>query len=326
MKVLWILAAGLLLLGTLTVSAQDIGRETRVDSVLASVNGDPITLLDVLIESGREEIRLASMFTGARLYSEIAKLRKLVVDEIIVRKLIYDTYKEKPFPIEDQYIESMLDSLAVTMGGGSRSGLIRKAKELGTTIPELKEKIKEKIAVDVLLSEYCDRMIYITPKDVYDYYVANQKEWTKPAKFNLQLLHIANDGGRSGPDPQMTCKKLLEQFVNADEKLFVQLVRDNSDAPNSESGGSVGFVDQDKLRPEFAPLMKDAKVGKILGPVKTPEGYYFLRIAGIIPEERIPFEKASGEIRNKMDFKAKSERRKQYADQLKSKALIRYYF
>ena len=51
----------------LSVSAQEktqrkqqtaaLGRETRVDSVLASVNGEPITLLDLILESGNAEIR-----------------------------------------------------------------------------------------------------------------------------------------------------------------------------------------------------------------------------------------------------------------------------
>ena len=314
------------LVSVLPLAAQDIGRETRVDSVLASVNGEPITLLDVLIESGREEMRLTSMFTGARLYSEIAKLRKEVIDEIIVRKLVYDSYKEKPFPIEEQYIEDLMDSLAVSMGGGSRSGLLKKAKELGTTLTELREKVKEKLAVDILLAEYCDRPIYITPKEVYEYYTANQKEWTKPAKYELQLLHIANDGGRSGLDAETTCKKLSEQLANADAARFTQLVKDNSDAANSENGGFVGFVDQDKLRPEFAAALKDIAAGGIIGPVKTPEGYYFIRIVSIVPEERIAFEKASDEIRRKLDFKAKNEMRTKYADNLKSKALIRYYF
>ena len=134
------------------------------------------------------------------------------------------------------------------------------------------------------------------------------------------------DGGRSGANPETTCKKLAEQFAKADEALFTQMVRDNSDAANSESGGSVGFVDQDKLRPEFAAAMRNVKPGQIVGPVKTPEGYYFIRVAAIVPEERIPFEKASEEIRRKLDMKAKNEMRAKYADNLKSKALIRYYF
>ena len=310
----------------LPLEAQDIGRETRVDSVLASVNGEPITLLDVLIESGREEMRLTSMFTGARLYSEIAKLRRKVIDEIIVRKLVYDSYKEKPFPIEEQYIEDLLDSLAVSMGGGTRSGLLKKAKELGTTMTELREKVKEKLAVDILLAEFCDRPIYITPKEVYEHYMANQKEWTKPAKYELQLLLVANDGGRSGMDPETTCGKLSEQLAGADAARFAQIVRDNSDAANSESGGSVGFVDQDKLRPEFAAVLKDVKAGAIVGPVKTPEGSYFLRVASIVPEEHIAFEKVSEDIRRKLDTRAKNEMRSKYADNLKSRALIRYYF
>ena len=53
---------------------------------------------------------------------------------------------------------------------------------------------------------------------------------------------------------------------------------------------------------------------------------WVIRIASIVPEERIPFEKASEEIRRKLDMKAKNEMRAKYADNLKSKALIRYYF
>ncbi len=308
------------------VGAQDIGKETRVDSVLASVNGEPITLLDVMLESGREEMRLASLFSGARLYTEIAKLRKGVIEEIITRKLVYAQYTAKPFPIENQYIESIIDMLSITMGGGTRDGLVKKAKELGTTMNELRQKAKEKIAVDILLSEYCDRPIFTTPKDVYDYYVNNPREWTTPARYEMELLQISRNGGRSGPDPKIACQKLSEQMTNADKALFYQLVKANSDAPNSENGGNVGLVDEDKLRPEFSPVVKKLKPGMIAGPVETPEGFYFIRLAAILPEEKIPFEKASEEIRKRLDLQAKSELRKAYSDKIKQKALIRYYF
>ncbi|OQA86844.1 MAG: putative parvulin-type peptidyl-prolyl cis-trans isomerase precursor [Lentisphaerae bacterium ADurb.Bin242] len=320
------LIAGLVLCAAFLAGAQDIGKETRVDSVLASVNGEPITLLDVMLESGREEMRLASLFSGARLYTEIAKLRKNVIEEIITRKLVYAQYTARPFPIENQYIETIIDMLAITMGGGTRDGLVKKAKELGTTMNELRQKAKEKIAVDVLLSEYCDRPIFTTPKDVYDYYVSNPKEWTTPTRYELELLQIARNGGRSGPDPKIACQKLSEQMAKADKALFYQLVKANSDAPNSDNGGNVGQIDEDKLRPEFAPVVKKLKPGMIAGPVETPEGFYFIRLAATFPEEKIPFEKASEEIRKRLDLKAKSELRKAYSEKIKKQALIRYYF
>ncbi|MBO4649106.1 MAG: peptidyl-prolyl cis-trans isomerase [Lentisphaeria bacterium] len=320
----WILA---LLIGwTAAVNAQNIGKESRVDSVLASVNGEPITLLDVLMESSREELRLSSLYSGARLYSEISQLRKRVVEDIVVRKLIYAQYLEKPFPIDNQYIERVIDQLALTLGGGSREGLVKRAEEIGTTMKELKEKSKERIAVDIMLSEHCGRPVYITPKEVFEHYEQNVKEWTTPAQYSLELLLIARSGGRSGADPKVACQKLAEQLKGADKALFAQLTKANSDAANAPQGGVVGAVDADKLRPEFAPVVLKMKAGEIAGPLETPEGYYFIRLESVKPEARIPYEKAEPEIRKQLEEKTRAQMRKAYGEQLRKQAVIRYYF
>lgn len=325
MKFLPALTSAMLLAGAL--AAQDLGRETRVDSVLASVNGEPITLLDVMLESGRGEMRLASLFSGARLYSETAKLRRQVVEEIIVRKLVYARYTAKPFPIDDQYIENMLDHLAQSIGGGSRSELLKKADDLGITLNELKQKVKEKIAVDILLREACSRPVFVTPKEVYDYYCRHGKEWTTPARYALELLRIARTGGRSsGTDPKELCRQLAGQVKAANHEQFTKLVKIHSDAPNADRGGATGPIDADKLRPEFAPAVLKMTPGEIAGPLETPEGFYFIRLDRILPEEKIPYEKAAGKIRNRLELRRKEDLRRAYGDKLKKQALIRYYF
>ena len=214
----------------------------------------------------------------------------------------------------------------MTIGGGSRDGLVKKAEALGTTIKEIKGKAKEKIAVDILLGESCDRPIYITPKEVFEYYQKNEAEWTTPARYTLELLQIARNGGRSGPDPKVACQKLSEQLKNADEAMFTQLTRANSDAANAENGGLVGEVDADKLRPEFAPTVLKMKPGDIAGPLETPEGFYFVRLAAVRPEEKISYEKASEDIRKRLEAQQKEDLRKAYGEKLKKQALIRYYF
>ena len=315
-----------LLLGTGPLLAQDLGKETRVDSVLASVNGEPITLLDVMLESSREELRLASLYSGARLYSEISQLRKRITEDIIIRKLIYAKYQEKPFPIDNQYIERMLDHLAMSIGGGSRDTLVKKAEALGTTLEELKKKAKEKIAVDILLGESCDRPVYVTPKEVYEYYQKNRSEWITPASYSLELLLVGRSGGRSGPDPKVACAKLSSQLKKAGKELFVQMVKANSDAPNAESGGAVGAVDEDKLRPEFAKVVKTMRPGQIEGPLETPEGFYFIRLDSIRPQQEIPYEKAAEEITKRLEDQQRDQLRRAYGEKLKKQALIRYYF
>ena len=302
-------------------------RDLRVDSVLVSVNGQGITLLDVLLETSGEEIRLANMYSGERLYSETEKLRRKVIEEIIVRKLVYEEYKRHPFPIERQHVDRYMDVLASSMGNGSRLGLEKKARSLGTNLDELRDKIREKIAVDVLMSEFCFRPAFVTPKEVYEYYRNNPKNWTEPEKLSLDLLLIAKKGGRSKDKPEVVCGRIRKEIsAIKTESDFRNLVQAYSDAPGAEQGGNTGFVEKDKLRPEFAPVLKDAKTGEIKGPVETLEGYYFIRVGEILPEKKVPFEQASEKIRLLLEAQRREKAQQKYAEQLKAGAVIRYYY
>ena len=301
--------------------------EKQVDSVLVSVNGQGITLLDVLMETSASEVRLANMYSGERLYSEVEKLRKQVVEEIIIRKLVFEEYKRRPFPIERQYIDRLMDQLAVTMGAGSRLGLEKKARQMGISLDVLRDKLKEKIAVDVLIMDACDRPVFITPKEVYEYYKNNRKEWTEPKKFSLALLLISKKSGKSSDDPLKVCEKLKKEIALVKKSEdFASLVRIYSDAPGADNGGNMGEVDEDKLRPEFSAVLKNASVGDMPGPVETPEGYYFIRVEKILPEKNVPYEKVSEKIRVYLEETERVKIRRAYGERLKSGAVIKYYF
>ena len=85
----------------------------------------------------------------------------------------------------------------------------------------------------------------------------------------------------------------------------------------------MGWIDRDKLRPEFAEPLKNAKKGDIVGPIETPEGYYFIRICNISGEESIPFEKASQAIEKELREKAIRNKKNFYIRELKEGAVIR---
>lgn len=301
----------------------ELGRESRIDSVLASVNGEPVTLLDVMLESGRDENRLASMFTGERLYEETAKVRRGVVEEIVIRKLIYSEYREHPFDIKKQHVEDVVDSIARSMGDGTRAGLERRLKSFGATIREVREKAREKIAVDVLLMEHCDRRVFITPRQVYEYYEANKEKWTSPEQISLQLLLVRKDAGK---DTSAIVRDLAKMLEGADESVFSRIARENTEGPNASTGGKIGTIDRGSLRSEFQAALKDAETGTVAGPVETPEGFYFLRVAARIPAVEKPFREVAESIRQEL-FRAEVEKlRTEYRKKLLRQAVVRYYF
>lgn len=308
-----------------TLSAQNLGKEMRIDSILASVNGEGITLLDVMLETSQKEMYLTGIYTGERLQTEIANLRKNTLEEIVRRKLVYEEYKRRPFPIDNQYIERVLDHLALTMGGGSRMTLEEKTRAMGSSMEALRQKAKEKIAVDILLAEFCERPVYITPKAVYEYYAANPQKWTKPRTYSFYLLLIAEKNARTGPNTWPNVLKLVQALrQNPTLKNFLQITRDCSDAPYSDKPSAP--VEQDKLRPEFVAPLAKAAPGCIYGPVKTLEGYYFIWMNSITPEQKVPYGKVAEEIRLLLEKEEKEKVRKAYGEKLKAGAIIKYYF
>lgn len=300
---------------------------THIDSVLVSVNGEPITLLDVILETGNREKELAGIYSGERLLTETRKLRMETVEQIVFRKLIYEKYKAEPFDIPRQEIENLLDEFVRTSGTDSRAALEKSLQPDGITPERLREQAKERIAVEVLLMRDCDHHVYITPREVYEDYKAHPEKWTVPEKISLQLLQINVTAGSAGGDPKAAVEAIRKELdKDSSQKNFTRLVLERSDGATASTGGITEGAELDKLRPEFIAALKGKKTGDVVGPVEAPEAYFFLRVVGTEPAKLIPFSKANREVRDAL-FKAKvAEKRKEYAEQVREHAVVRYFF
>lgn len=300
---------------------------TRVDSVLATVNGEPITMLDVILETGRQEKELAGIYSGERLRNETLRLHVETVEEIVFRKLVYEKYKKEPFDIPRQEIENRLDEFVRNSGAESRSALEKSFLEAGITPERLREMAKEQIAVEVLLMHDCDHHVYITPKEVYEDYKAHPEKWTVPEKISFQLLQINVTAGSAGGDPKAAVEAIRKELdKDSSRKNFTRLVLEKSDGKTASEGGITEGTEFDKLRPEFIEALKGKKPGDVVGPIEAPEAFFFLRIVGTEPAKLIPFSKANREVCEALFKERVAEKRKEYSEQIRRNAEVRYFF
>ena len=300
---------------------------TSIDSVLVSVNGEPITLLDVILETAERERELAGTYSGERLLSETRKLREETIEQIITRKLIYEKYKAEPFDIPRQDIENLLDEFVRNSGAESRAALEKSLLPIGITPERLREQAKETIAVEVLLMRDCDHHVDITPKEVYEEYKVHPKNWTVPEKITLQLLQINVTAGSAGGDPKSAANVIRKELdEDSSQKNFTRLVLERSDGATASTGGTIEDIEMDKLRPEFIEALKGKKTGDVVGPIEAPEAYFFLRVVATKPAKLIPFSQANREVRNALYQKKAAEKRKEYSEQVRQNAVIRYFF
>ena len=295
----------------------------QVDSILASVNGEPISLLDVIYESSYSESRLYAIYSSKEIFHQIQKLRKKILDKIIDRKLILLEYKaKKPFAVPRQYVENLIDELAMNFGCTDRSELREKAQEAGTSIEELRKKARINVISQIMISNYIFTVVNLTPREIYDYYQKNIKKFSAEPQIRLQLLLI----GQKHKDYKRIKEELQEAFKKADKKIFTGMVRLYSSGPGALRGGDLGWIESSELRPEFAKATKGKKVGSIIGPIETDEGSYFIRINDRKKATKTEFTKMIPQIKEKIESEHRKKAYDAYMAILRKKSIIRYFF
>ncbi len=80
------------------------------------------------------------------------------------------------------------------------------------------------------------------------------------------------------------------------EKVFSQLARDRSIAPDASKGGLLGWFSRGKMLPSFEKAAFELKKGEISGVVWTRYGYHIIKLEDRKPAKAKPFEKVKNKI------------------------------
>ena len=89
--------------------------QNEMNSILASVNGEPVSLGDVLPSTRAREYQAVAAYSGKRFTEAIRAIRKKAVDDLIEKKLILADYKSQSYKISARDIEYELDKVAERM-------------------------------------------------------------------------------------------------------------------------------------------------------------------------------------------------------------------
>jgi peptidyl-prolyl cis-trans isomerase SurA len=299
--------------------------EDNLLAILATVNGEPITLYDVLLETRRIEQQLASAETPADLPDAVRAVRRQAVNSLIDRRLLYAEFEARSYRVPEQMVEDLLDDMAADYAGGSRQDLAKRAIADGTTMDELRAKARERTAVDLFVNEICRRSVEVTPAEVLEQYRQNRDRYAEPGRISLQVLLLKHDG-KLAAHPADFPARLQEQLAKADETKFAAFVKLYSEGPARDDDGRIGWLTEAELRPEFAAAVTDTPPGGIVGPIAVPEGICFLRVDRRIAPRTLSFEAVKAQIRVDME-KAESDRRyRETIDRLRAQAVIRTFF
>ncbi|HJO96038.1 MAG TPA: peptidyl-prolyl cis-trans isomerase [Victivallales bacterium] len=298
--------------------------ESENIGILATVNGEPVTLGDVLNITAAHEARLPLLYKGEELTKQLHKMRLKALNAIIDRKLVYMSFEEHGFTLPRVYVEENLDNLLEKFNVESRLELQKILNMEGRSYSEFKKRAYETAAVDALIYSNSYSNIFITPKQVFDYYREHKSEFTTPESLKLSIITLKTNGVHA-QELKPLSKYLSKILKGKNSEAFKDAVTLYSDGPNLKQGGDIGWVPINELRKAFHSVLKEAKKGKVYGPIISKEAYYFIRIDDVKKKRIENYMDAKIEIRKKLTRKSQEKGYKEYIDGLKKKAVIKYY-
>ena len=311
----FVLTAGLFAAeqGGFHLKPQNSGQE--VNSILASVNGEAISLMDVLPYTREQEYVAYASRSAAELPEVIAQIRKKAIDDLIDRKLIIADYRSGKYRIPAQDIDSEIDRVAINMGAKSRSDFIARLRQSGVDYSKMRSDMEEHMAVQLMIHRSSLGGNSVTPEELHGYYNKHRDEFSEPECIELAMILVKDE----------KVSQHISSVLKDSPEEFASLAMRYSEGPGKENGGLLGRIEVKRLRTEFAAAMVDIVDGKIYGPVKTPEGMNYLKIVKFIPGSGNDYFAVLPELRNLLEKKMREERFEKYKSSLRQKAVIRYF-
>jgi len=260
---------------TFAHSAIAQGANFLVDAVVASVNGKPITLQEVLKRLPSK--RTLSLSTAAG-----DQEAKNVLEALINERLIEEDASVRRVGVSDAEINSYVDEVA-KRNQMSREAFQEALTNEGHAIDEYNAKVRLDIMRSKIASQFVQGGVTVT-QDEIKAFLENQSVTQNPGK-KIKLSQIFLSTQKRTQEEFDALYKLVNSRLEAGEDFSV-IATENSDGAEAKNGGSLGEVAEQDLSPEIFNVLSGLKAGEVSIPLSISAGILIFRVENRFQEEQ----------------------------------------
>jgi peptidyl-prolyl cis-trans isomerase SurA len=283
-----------------------------VDSIVASVDGEPITSHDVKVFSA-SNAAAATQAGGAA--PSVPEDPQAVLKELIVQRLLQQESQKYADRVTDEEIDHYIEAMK-QKGNITEDQLRAQLQSQGVTYDEFRNTVRKQVQAMAMIDKEVRQKILITDAQVEAYYKEHPDEFTITAeKYQLAQILIAVPAN-SPPDQVEAARKKAEDLhkkavTGAD---FGDLARQFSDDDSKSKGGELGEFSPSELNDSIAAAVAKLKAGDISDVVRTQYGFHIIKVeahqkpgsqslADVKPQirEKLLTEAAKGEFQKWVD-------------------------
>lgn len=237
-----------------------------IEAVVASVDGNPITLGEVRQRLGR----------GATLKEIVSDAEaRAAVDALIQEHLVKAEAEQRKLSVTDEEISDYLDEVA-KRNGLSKEGLIEALKGQNMSLDRYREQVKLDILKARIAGVALRGGVAISDEEINKYVAAHPRQFPGGNTVELrQILLLSSKHSAAGAREKLA--KLRERVKDGEED-FSDLAKQFSEGPEAADGGSLGEVREADLNPAIFDAVLSLEEGDVSDVVETDSGYHIFYV------------------------------------------------
>jgi peptidyl-prolyl cis-trans isomerase SurA len=265
-----------LALALLTFCPAADAAQVIVDRILATVNGEIITLSEF-------EKYKSMLLMGVPEKPTDVEADRQMLGQLIEKKLILQEAKKLDITLKDKDVEHALDDVQRRNKIDLKT-LIRELAKQGTTLDEYKKVLEGEILQSQTIGRAVQAKVTVSDKDIQEFYEQNVKgQEKKGARVRIQqiLLLIPNGAGPGKiGDIEKTVKDLHRRILAGED--FGKLAVENSQGAGAQLGGDIGFFYKDELMPEIEKMAFSLNKGQVSPVFRTEIGFHIIKVIDLV--------------------------------------------
>lgn len=273
--------------------------EVFVDGIVASVDGQPITLQDVTARLG---VATSAPTSLSDLAANSDAVRAL--DAIIMERVLLAEAENRRVSVTEDDIQRYVDEVAAR-NGLSQQGLVEALQREGKSLEQYKQQIKFDIVRSKLASNHVKSTAVVTDQEVEEHLRNHPSLGNEGSALKLRRIFLSK-GSRSSEEARAQLAAIREDIE--DSESFAEMAIAHSEGPEKDEGGSLGTLAEKDLSPEIFDAVFSLEPSQISEIVESDQGVQIFLLEERMSGSSEPDERLREEARKELQaqkFEAK---------------------
>ncbi len=306
------------------LAAPAAGAQDRrpVDRVAAVVNGDVITLSELVARAGAEYRRAEALPPGATRDKARAKALQEAFDLVVAERLVEAEVRSLSIDVTEAQIDAAVEDVK-KRNNLTDENLRQALASEGMDMKAYRARLRKDFENHLLIMAKVQNRVKVTDDDVKGYYQSHPKEFAGEEQVKLRLILLAVPAGAPAAEEERvkaSGEVVLARLAAGED--FADVARQVSQGPGASSGGDLGWVKKGTMPIDLERVAFALETGKSSGLVRAKTGWIILKVDDRRVANQSSFDDVKERIREKIAGQQADTYRKQYIEELKRDAII----